>query len=304
MHSIKTFAINVPSNEFRRNRILDQSEKAGVDIQIFNAVTPDTMAGIAHTYNPTKTRHFTGRELMETEKACALSHLQLWRQLQNDTHADFYLILEDDIDIQHNMGDIINALDLSNIDFLKLSGQQNRPMKAIKPLIMGHPRGKADILSHSGDREMGVDEANASASLNSARASSDADASSRLRNDGDISFTLYRYAFGPLDAAAYIVSKQGAQKLEAYCQTLLSPIDILMDRSYDHGVPIYGVLPYAGSTQFNFESDDPLFTDIGVRDHKYAPDITGGEKLIVKYHRLVGSLKRHLATLCLHLVKE
>ncbi len=254
MDTIKTFAINVPSNEFRRDRILSQAGKAGVDIQIFDAITPDTMAGIPHTYNPTKTRHFTGRELMETEKACALSHIQLWRQLQNDNNADYYLILEDDIDVIHNMGDILNALDLSKIDFLKLSGQQNRPMKKLR--------------------------------------------------DVNNEFSLYRYAFGPLDAAAYIVSKQGAQKLEDYCQTLLSPIDILMDRSYDHGVPIYGVLPYAGSTQFNFESDNPLFTDIGVRNHKYAPDITKGEKLIVKYHRLVGSLKRHLATLCLHLVKE
>jgi glycosyl transferase family 25 len=252
--TIKTFAINVPSNEFRRDRILAQSSKSGVDVQIFDAITPDTMARIHHTYNEQKTRHFTGRGLMPTEKACALSHLQLWRQLQNDNDADYYLILEDDIDVIHNMGDIINALDLSKIDFLKLSGQQNRPMKKMRDV-----------------------------------------------NDD---FSLYRYAFGPLDAAAYLVSKKGAQKLEAYCQTLLSPIDILMDRSYDHGVPIYGVFPYAGSTQFNFESDDPLFTDIGVRDHKYAPDITKCEKLIVKYHRLVGSLKRHLATICLHLVKE
>lgn len=254
MDKIKTFAINVPSNNFRRDRILSQADKAGVDIQIFDAVTPDTMEGISHRYNAKKTRHFTGRELMETERACALSHLQLWRQLQNDKDADYYLILEDDIDIIHNMADIINALDLSKIDFLKLSGQQNRPMKAMKSI-----------------------------------------------ND---TFTLYRFAFGPLDAAAYLVSKEGARKLEVYCDNLLTPIDILMDRTYDHGVPCYGVLPYAASTQFNFESDDPLFSDIGVRDHKYAPDVSRWEKTIVKYHRLVGSVKRHLATLRLHLIKE
>ncbi len=251
---IKTFAINVPSNEFRRDRILAQADKAGVDIQIFPAVTPATMAGIPHDYNEKKARHFTGRGLMPTEIACGLSHIQLWRQLQNDTDADFYLILEDDIDVKHNMGDITNRLDLSNIDFLKLSGQQNRPMKKVKSI-----------------------------------------------NDN---FDLYRYAFGPLDAAAYLISKDGAKKLETYCLTLHAPIDILMDRTYDHNVPCYGVLPYAGSTQFNFEDNDPLFTDIGVRDHKYAPDITKFEKLIVKMHRLIGSAKRHLATLHLHLVKE
>lgn len=254
MDAIKTFAINVPSNEFRRERILSQADKAGVDIQIFDAVTPTTMEGIPHAYDEKKARCFTGRGLMPTEIACGLSHLQLWRQLQNDEEADYYLILEDDIDIIHNMGDILNALDLSKIDFLKLSGQQNRPMKKLNTI--------------------------------------------------DDTFSLYQYAFGPLDAAAYVVSKKGAKKLENYCITLHAPIDILMDRTYDHGVSAYGVLPYAASTQFNFEADDPLFTDIGVRDHKYAPDITKCEKLIVKMHRLIGSVKRHLATLRLHLVKE
>ena len=117
-------------------------------------------------------------------------------------------------------------------------------------------------------------------------------------------FTLYRYAFGPLDAAAYLISKEGAKKLEQYCLTLHTPIDILMDRTYDHGVTAYGVLPYAASTQFNFEKDDPLFTDIGIRDKKYADDITKFEKICVRYHRLVGSAKRHLATLRLAMVKE
>ena len=250
----KTFAINVASNDFRRERIIAQSEKAGVDIQIFSAVTPETMGGIQHQYNETKARHFTGRGLMPTEIAAGLSHIQLWRQLQEDADADYYLILEDDIDILHNMRDILNQVDLSKIDFLKLSGQQNRPMKAV----------------------------------------------SDLGND----FTLYRYAFGPLDAAAYVVSKCGAKRLEAYCQSLHAPIDILMDRSYDHGVRVYGVIPYAASTQFNFDPKDPLFSDIGVRDHKYAPDIKPYEKMLVRLQRWLGSAKRHLATIKLHLVKE
>jgi glycosyl transferase family 25 len=253
MKRIKTFAINVASNTYRRDHILSQSEKSGLDIRIFDAITPDTINSVPNTYNEQKTRQFTGRELMETEKACALSHIQLWRDLQTDADADYYIILEDDIEITHNIGDIIQSIDFENIDFLKFSGQQTRPMKKIKSL--------------------------------------------------DNDFTLYRYAFGPLDAAAYLISKSGARILERYCQTLLSPIDILMDRSYDHGVPIYGVLPYAGVTQFNFDPKNPLYTDIGVRDAKYAPNITRHEKLCVKMHRLIGSFKRHLATLRLYLVK-
>jgi len=254
MIDFKTFAINVASNNFRRERILRQAKKSGVDIQIFDAVTPKTMDNFAHKYDVKRARNFTGRPMMPTEIAAGLSHIQLWRQLQSDVDVDYYLILEDDIDILFNMNDIIQSLNFKQIDFLKLSGQQDRPMKKIKSL-----------------------------------------------NDD---FTLYRYAFGPLDAAAYLISKSGAKILENYCQTLHTPIDILMDRSYDHGVPIYGVLPYAASTQFNFEKDDPLFTDIGIRDKKYADDVTKQEKMNVKMHRLCGSAQRHLATLRLHLIKE
>ncbi len=254
MINFKTFAINVASNDYRRNRILDQAKKAGVDIEIYNAVTPDTMGGLHHTYTKDYARQFTGRELMPTEIAAGLSHIQLWRQLQNDKDVDYYLILEDDIDIDHNMSEIIQSLDMTDIHLLKLSGQLNRPMKKVKD----------------------------------------------LSND----FTLYRYAFGPLDAAAYLISKHGAKQLEQYCLTLHAPIDILMDRSYDHGVTIYGVLPYAASTQFNFEKSNPLFTDIGIRDTKYSDDITVIEKSMVKIHRLWGSVKRHLATIRLNLVKE
>lgn len=251
---IKCFAINVATNDFRRERILAQSTKAGIDIQIFNAITPANTSDIPNKYSEKKARNFSGRPLMKTEIACGLSHISLWRKLQNDMNADYYLILEDDIDIQHNMADIINNLDLSNVGFLKLSGQQERPMKKICDL--------------------------------------------------NKPFSLYKYAFGPLDGAAYLVSKLGAKKLDKYCQQLHAPIDILMDRSYDHNVSIYGVLPYAASTQFNFEHDDPLFTDIGIRDKKYADNVTRHEKLMVKCHRLVGSIKRHIATMKLHLAKE
>ena len=66
MITFKTYAINVASNDFRRDRILSQAKKAGVDIQIFNAVTPDTMTGIHHTYTEKRAREFTGRPLMPT----------------------------------------------------------------------------------------------------------------------------------------------------------------------------------------------------------------------------------------------
>ena len=69
MISFKTVAINVAKNDFRKKHILDQASKAGVDICIFDAVTPETMQGIHHTYNEKHARQFTGRPLMPTEIA-------------------------------------------------------------------------------------------------------------------------------------------------------------------------------------------------------------------------------------------
>ena len=253
MHRIKSFVINLESHDYRREHVMAQKDKSGLDLQIFTAITPDTMDGLPHEYNSPKTRYFSGRDMLPKEMACALSHLTLWRDLQKDEEVDYYLIFEDDIVFETNIADLLSQVDLSKIDFLKLSGKQPRPKKQLREI-----------------------------------------------ND---SYFLYRFAFGPLDAAAYLVSKKGAEALEAYCAPIHSPIDILMDRSYDHGVPVYGILPYPVSADFCFDPNSPLYSSIGERK-KYADDINWHEKAMVKIHRLWGSFKRHLATLHLHLVKE
>lgn len=221
---IKAFAINVAKNEYRREHILAQEKLIGYPVEIFTAVTPDTMKTGTDIYDDQKSRNFTGRSLLPGELACAQSHMALWQDLIDDRAADYYLILEDDIEVRHSMKGAIDQLDLTNIDFLKLSGQVNRPLKEVRRL------------------------------------------------DGD--FRLVRYAYGPLDAAAYVVSKKGAQGLLEYCRPVFTPIDIMMDRSYDHGVTVYGVMPYAAFTEFDFNKDSPLYTDVGIRDQKYADDIT------------------------------
>lgn len=252
-HRIKSFCINLQSHDFRRRHMQQQRALSGLEFEFFTAITPDTMSDISHKYDEKKARNFTGRGLLATEKACALSHITLWRQLQQDADADYYLILEDDIIFETDIAVLLDAVDLTNIDFMKLSGKQPRPKK-------------------------------------------------RIQKIHDI-YDVYRYAFGPLDTAAYLISKKAAAALENYCQTMHTPIDILMDRSYDSGVTVYGILPYPVKADFCFDPNSPFYTSIGERQ-KYAPDITISEKLMVKFYRLTGSLKRHLATARLHLVKE
>jgi glycosyl transferase family 25 len=91
----------------------------------------------------------------------------------------------------------------------------------------------------------------------------------------DDGHALYRMAYGPLDAGAYVIDKPAARKLLAYCAKLAMPVDVLMDRSYIHGVPIYAVIPYPAATLGVFDPNspdydplDPLTTSIGVRPVK------------------------------------
>jgi len=253
LKKIKTFAINVASNDFRRDHVLKQAEKSGLDIQIFDAITPATFDEAQLKYNEQNARRFSGRGMLPTEKACALSHITLWRQLQQDTDADHYIILEDDITIETNIDDLLDKIDLATIHFLKLTGKQNRPKKKV----------------------------------------------TSIKDD----YNLYRLAYGPLDTAGYVISKHGAAILEKYCERLFTPIDIMMDRSYDHGITVHCILPYPITADFCFDQNSPFYSSIGDRK-KYADDITPYEKLMVKAHRLWGSVKRHLATVQLHLLKD
>lgn len=247
----KTFAINVKSNEYRRNHIMGQQEKSGLEINIFEAITPETLHTTAHKYTDKRSRRFTGRCLKETEKACAMSHITLWRQLLNDSKVDYYLIIEDDANITDNLAGIIDSIDFSKIDFLKLSGKIKRKKRLIQ----------------------------------------------KLAND----LGVYKYSFGPLDTAAYMINKKAAKRLIDYCEYMFTPVDIMMDRSFDHGVPIYGVYPYPIEAEFCFDENSPMYTSIGQRNEKYAEDITFTEKFCKRYFRLISSLKRKIAILKLQL---
>ena len=173
--------------------------------------------------------------------------MTLWRQLLADDTADAYVIMEDDIVIKRNIADLLSQCDLTDISFLKLSGQCKRPHRKI-----------ADI---------------------------------------DDETALYRYAFGPLDAACYLIRKEAAAVLIDYCGQLFSPIDIMMDRSYDHGVKIYGIMPYPTETKFCFDETNPLCSDIGLRNSDYKKERTPIIYLAQRWQRLTGGLKRKWATL-------
>ena len=108
--------------------------------------------------------------------------------------------------------------------------------------------------------------------------------------------SLVQFSYGCLTGAAYRISKKGARKLLDYCNNIKYPIDILLDRSFDHGVINYGILPFPVETDWHNNDQDPLFTDIGIRKSKLN-NISLKIKIIRKFNRIKTSYSRRISAL-------
>lgn len=196
MARFRYFAINVEKNTFRRNHILGQCKKYNIEVEIFNAITPETMEGIPHHYDPKRTVRLLGKELRPAEIACGLSHITLWRQLLDDQKTDAYVILEDDAQIDFDIAKLLEKADFSEITVLRLHSTKTRnrinlPVQSLTP-------------KHS----------------------------------------VIKLPYGLLGTLAYVITKPAAEKLIPYCEQFTEAIDMMYDRSYDHKVPIYAIVPY------------------------------------------------------------
>jgi GR25 family glycosyltransferase involved in LPS biosynthesis len=214
--------INVESNLKRREHIEKMAAKAGIPMRFFKAITPQTRHLVPNFYQESRTRLWWKRGLIPTEQACCLSHLTLWREFIQSSH-DYLVVFEDDVEISSDFMPIIEKLCVQDFlpDFLKLSGQHERPCRKVTPI-------------------------------------------------GLKAYHLFLNAYGPIDAACYILSKAGAKSLLAYCQNMHMAIDVLMDRSYDHGVDCYTLKPYPVSPIHDVSGD--LISQIGFEERKISFD--------------------------------
>jgi len=117
-------------------------------------------------------------------------------------------------------------------------------------------------------------------------------------------YKLFKLAYGPLDAGAYRISKKAASILLSFTYNLTHPIDIMMDRSYDHGIDIHSILPYPCNTEWRFDPKDPLYTDIGPREFKYPPNSSFFSKMPTRVNRVRTSFKKRMSHLKLILKNE
>lgn len=126
----------------------------------------------------------------------------------------------------------------------------------------------------------------------------------RFYADFNNKYKIVKFAYGPLDAAAYRISKNAAIELLSYTYNLIYPIDVMIDRTYEHGVPIHAILPYPCKTEWHFDPQDPLYTDIGPREFKYEFNRGFISKFSTRFNRLLTSLKKRISIFKLFLNLE
>ena len=246
MKLTKSYVINIKSNRNKYLHFSNQAKLINLNFSFFEAITPKIMSKTKFLYRTNEAELNFGRPLMQTEIACALSHISLWQKLLDDNKYDFYLIFEDDVYFNKELNFFVNNQDLNSYDLIRLCGNKIRYHKKIK-----------DVSKDS---------------------------------------SLVEFSYGCLTGAAYRISKKGAIKLLDYCKNLKFPIDILLDRSFDHGVKNYGILPFPVKTDWHNNDKDPLYTDIGIRKSK-SNNIGFKKKFIRKINRIKTSYFRRISAL-------
>lgn len=103
---LKNYVISLANANKRRQHILTEFGRQGIDFEFFDAVTPETNHAIANLLNiDLKKAH-----LSQGEISCLLSHLFIWKKAL-DNQFDYVAVFEDDIYLGEDTNLILNNTD-------------------------------------------------------------------------------------------------------------------------------------------------------------------------------------------------
>ena len=114
MTYVKIYSISLVDSSLRRNDILKQSRRLGLDIEFFDAVDgrfglPAQHAGLV---NREGAQRRLGKVMTEAELSCALSHALLCKKIAEDPCAEGAVILEDDAIFGSDFANLIQSGEL------------------------------------------------------------------------------------------------------------------------------------------------------------------------------------------------
>lgn len=107
---MKNIVISLKNATDRREHIINEFGKQGIDFEFFDAITPDLLD---ETYQKLNLNLKENQRLSNGEKGCFLSHVYLWQKMI-DEDIEYLAIFEDDVYLGENAD-----LFLMNIDWLK-----------------------------------------------------------------------------------------------------------------------------------------------------------------------------------------
>lgn len=215
MTAIPSFVINLARDSVRRTHMREQLEKRGLSAEFIPAVDGRMLSAEDRTlYSREKALRIYGVEMMDTEIACALSHYRLYERIVRDD-IDVALIMEDDIELSPQFPGIVRAL-----------AGDPAPEWLVVRLESMRPRVRAAESSKFAGKKI------------------------RAFPDGE----LYRLQTHVLGLGAYVIRKEGAQRMIDYARPIFMSSDQMMDRYWENGIIPYVVRPFPAYQRMDFEN--------------------------------------------------
>jgi len=215
MVSCPVFVINLERDAERRHHMQRVLSDLGITAEFIPAVDGTTLADSDWVdYDQQRTLKIYGTPMLPSEIGCYLSHYRLHQRIVRE-NIPFALILEDDLEIAPTFPTIVQ----------ELLAQPDPPWLAVR---LESLRGR--VIKPKTKKECGKAVATLSHGV------------------------LYKLGVHVLGFGAYLISRQGAERMLEYGQRIFMPIDQTMDRFWENGIVPYVVRPFPIRQRQDFES--------------------------------------------------
>jgi glycosyl transferase family 25 len=215
MIPFKAFIINLERDGLRRGHMERELDKRGMHAEFLPAVDGSCLSEAdRNAYDAEKAMRVYGVPMMDTEIACYLSHYRLWERIARDD-IKFSLIMEDDIEIDPALPRIVE--DLINDpapEWLVVR------LESLRGGVRNPKKLKflGKITKHLHDAK------------------------------------LYKLNTHVLGFGAYLIRKEGAERMLEYGRRIFMPVDQTTDRYWENGIVPYIVRPLPVHQRQDFES--------------------------------------------------
>ena len=235
--SLPVFVINLARDAERRRHMEDALRAIGLGAEFIAAVDGRALSAAERAaYDANRALRVYGVAMSDGEIGCYLSHYRLYERIVREG-IETALILEDDLDISPELPAILDTLiESPDRNWLVVR------LESLRPRVHNPPS----------DRFSGVRVAELPGGSG-----------------------LYRLGTHVLGAGAYLIRREGAERMLAYGRRIFMPIDHTMDRFWENGIAPYVVRPFPVRQRPDFESR------IGAR----GPDRRLGQPFAVQLQR-------------------